>query len=96
MMFEWDENKNQSNIAKHGVSFEEAQKIFNSPVLSMIDNREEYGETREISIGIIGYTVILTVVHTDREGNCRIISARKSKKKEREKYEKAIRAGIIS
>lgn len=89
-MFEWDEEKNRSNIEKHGVSFEQASRIFESYTLTVIDERFEYGEVREISIGLIGEVAYLTVAHTDREGNIRIISARPAKKSERKRYDEAI------
>jgi uncharacterized DUF497 family protein len=54
MNFDWDNNKNQSNINKHGISFEEAITIFDDPnILSYEDTRFNYGETRFISIGQI-------------------------------------------
>jgi uncharacterized DUF497 family protein len=90
-MYEWDEAKNASNIAKHGVGFGLAWQIFNGPVLTAIDNRRNYGEQREISIGAVDGTVILTVVHTDRQGRMRIISARPASQRERNRYEQAIR-----
>ncbi|MEC5321902.1 BrnT family toxin [Aurantimonas sp. A3-2-R12] len=92
-MFEWDETKNQANIEKHGVSFATASRIFEGVVFSVIDDRRDYGETREISIGRIGGATFLTVVHTDRDGNIRIISARPAKRGERHRYEEAIREG---
>ena len=86
MYFEWDEDKNRSNLQKHGIAFEEAREIFSGPVITSIDNRFVYGETREISIGAIQGLVIVTVAHTDRSGVTRIISARKSTPKERKGY----------
>ena len=91
MKFEWDEEKNQSNIAKHGVSFGTATQIFQGPTLDRVDSRENYGEEHVISIGMIEGLLILVVVHTDREGVTRIISARRAKRPERERYDKEIR-----
>ena len=85
-MFEWDENKNQQNIRKHGISFEEATEIFYGIVFTTIDERYNYGEIREISIGAIQGLIIITVVHTERSGNIRIISARKATLKEQRIY----------
>lgn len=53
MDFEWDEAKNAENQTKHGMSFEEATPIFDGPILTKIDDREEYGEMREISMGML-------------------------------------------
>ncbi|MFK0734868.1 MAG: BrnT family toxin [Gloeotrichia echinulata GP01] len=90
--FEWDENKNTTNIGKHGIDFREASKIFyDNCRLTFPDTRQDYGELREISIGEINLSldnsiIILVVVHTDRDGSIRIISARKANKKERTIY----------
>ncbi len=90
MPFEWDEEKNRSNVRKHGISFEQAAQIFDGPVLTWLDDREDYGEVRQISIGKIGAVAILTVVHTERRGLTRIISARPASRAERRHYEKAL------
>ncbi len=86
MQFEWDKDKNRSNIEKHGVSFELAVGIFDHPRLDRIDDRQDYGETRIISLGVVSNVVVLTVVHTDREGRTRLISARRASRKERALY----------
>ena len=93
MRFEWDENKNRSNISKHGIDFEQAKKIFEDPnLLTYEDARFSYGEIREISIGQLLLTtqqkiIIALVVYTDRNGIIRLISARKASKQERKEYE---------
>ena len=91
MNFEWDENKNRQNKQKHGVSFEEAQEIFNGIIFTAIDDRFDYGEIREISIGVIRSVVIVTVAHTERQGKIRLISARKATPKERNQYYEYLR-----
>ena len=94
-MFEWDEQKNQSNIRKHGISFELAKRIFENPVFTRLDTRECYGEDREISIGMIDGVLVLVVIHTERnEGVIRLISARRATRKERQDYEKNLRPSI--
>lgn len=85
-MFEWDDDKNASNLLKHGLSFDEARLIFDGPVLSRIDARFEYGEVRIVSIGLIESVLAVAVVHTDRDGKKRIISARLANQKERRLY----------
>lgn len=86
MEFEWDENKNRQNLNKHGISFEEAKEIFFGITFSIVDERFDYGEIREITIGAIDSFVIVTVVHTERNGKTRLISARKATPKERKTY----------
>ncbi|AOO80526.1 BrnT family toxin [Bosea vaviloviae] len=88
--FEWDPEKDTANVAKHGVAFEFAKRIFEGPVLSWVDDRVDYGEVREISIGRVDGIVVLVVVHTDRDGRIRIISARPVSQKERQRYEASL------
>lgn len=95
MDFEWDEQKNQINIEKHHVSFTTAKRIFEGPVLTWTDNRKEYGEVREISLGKVDNQVLLTVAHTDRNKCVRIISARVASQKERKLYEDAERKNVL-
>ena len=87
MDFEWDEAKNKANLAKHGIAFEEAALIFRGLTLTEIDDRQDYGEKREISIGQLPEQVVVVVVHTDRSGVTRIISARLANRAERRRYD---------
>jgi len=91
MKFAWDPAKNAANIAKHGVSFEQAARIFDGPVLTGADDWDDHGEMREISIGLLDGIAALVVVHTDRGEITRIISARRALKHERKLYEETIR-----
>ena len=84
--FEWDDAKNAANLVKHGISFEEAATIWNGTVVSGVDETH-HSELREISFGLIGGTAIVCVVHTDRHGKTRIISARKATRNERRLYD---------
>ena len=84
--FEWDEEKNRANRTKDGISFEEAKAIFDGPVFTAPDDREDYGEERLISYGQLGMLVVVAVVHTSRSGRIRLISARKANRKERQAY----------
>ena len=90
MIFEWDEAKNAANVRKHGVSFDDAKSRFDGRIVTTVDTRFDYGEFREITTGVLGDTVIVTVVHTDRGGRCRLISARRASPKERYHYETAV------
>jgi uncharacterized DUF497 family protein len=81
MGYVWDAGKNVANQIKHGISFEEACLIFEGDVLTGVDSRRDYGETRRISIGAIQGLIVITVVHTDRDGVIRIISARLANRK---------------
>jgi len=95
MKFEWDDDKNQANIRKHGISFERATRIFAHLTINIVDDRKDYGELRTISIGVLDdeiEEVIVAVVHTSRTGRLRLISARKASKDERKHYEKVRQA----
>ncbi len=89
VLFEWDENKAQSNIQKHGVTFEEAVEVFFDPFYQTGDASVDSAETRDF---IIGYTFsqrLLLAVYTDRDDQTRIISARSATRAERIVYEEA-------
>ncbi|MFJ3052254.1 BrnT family toxin [Pseudomonas nitroreducens] len=90
MRFEWDEAKNQANIRKHGIDFNDVPELFQQPYLAQRDNREDYGEERWVNLGRIGSLVSL-VVSTERQGDMvRIISARKATRREAGHYAQTI------
>jgi uncharacterized protein len=85
MDFEWDHEKNEANILKHGVDFIDVMLIFETFVLSAVDRRHDYGEQRVRSIGIVDDDCFV-VVHTRRGSSVRLISAWKGGTDERELY----------
>lgn len=89
---EWDEQKRQDVIGKRGVDILEAALIFEGPVLTRIDDREDYGEVRLISLGLVDGEPYI-VVHTERDGLTRLITAWKGGKRERDIYEARVLAG---
>jgi uncharacterized DUF497 family protein len=80
LKFEWDPAKAQSNLAKHGVSFELAARVWDDPLHVVLFDRFEDGEHRWHAVGLVGEVVLLVVVHTypdaDDEERVRIIGAR--------------------
>ena len=86
--FEWDDEKAESNLKKHRVSFEEAATIFNDPKVATISD-PDHSETEEryVSIAMSMIVRLLTVVHAYRKERIRLISARKATKAEKKKYE---------
>jgi uncharacterized DUF497 family protein len=88
MDFEWDESKRQANMAKHGIDFDDAIKIFSHRILERVDNRHDNGEARMRAIGISDGRE-LVVVYTMRGQVCRIISARRARRDERRAYRQA-------
>ena len=90
MKFEWDQRKNESNYAKHGISFELASKVFDDPLITYIFDRMVDEEERWHAIGRVQNLPVLVVVHTHRgeeEEIVRIISARQASSHERRRYE---------
>ncbi len=89
MEFEWDENKRARNVAKHGVDLIDAAFIFLGPVFTEVDTRKDYGEVRYRSVGIYDDRIYV-VVHTERGGGIRLISARLGGRRDYAKYKKSI------
>lgn len=90
LLFEWDERKAVSNAAKHGVTFVEAATVFADPMsLTIHDTAHSHDEDRFVTLGMSTEGQIMVVVHTDRDDNIRIISARIATRRERNTYEQA-------
>lgn len=92
MRFEWDEDKNRRNLAKHKVSSETASLVFDDPQVLSIQDRVVEGEERWQTVGVVSGTVLF-VAHTyrDEAGDevIRLISARKAITLERRAYAKS-------
>ncbi len=86
--FDWDENKRETNLAKHGIDFVRAKEIWEGHVIEIPSSRTRYGEARYIALGLVESEVI-AVVYTWRRRTRRIISARKARKNEKALYENA-------
>nr|VFJ89884.1 MAG: hypothetical protein BECKH772A_GA0070896_1001812 [Candidatus Kentron sp. H]VFJ90911.1 MAG: hypothetical protein BECKH772B_GA0070898_1001216 [Candidatus Kentron sp. H]VFJ97922.1 MAG: hypothetical protein BECKH772C_GA0070978_1001712 [Candidatus Kentron sp. H] len=84
-MFIWHEEKRRVNITKHGIDFIDADAIFSGYTLTAEDNREKYGEPRFLTLGLL-HGEVVSVTHTPRDSNDRIISIRKATKNERDFY----------
>ncbi len=86
--FEWDDDKAESNLEKHGVSFEEGATIFNDPfIATILDPDHSANEERYVSLGLSVLGDLLVVVHTERGERIRLISCRKANGAERKAYE---------
>jgi len=84
--FEWDPAKAAQNEADHGITFEMAKDVFKDPFgLEWLDDREDYGEDRYVTIGMVE-NHLLYVAYTMRGETVRIISARGAEPHERRKY----------
>lgn len=86
--FEWDVNKAQSNVEKHGVTFEEAAEVFFDPFYQEGDA----SVNNELRNFILGYSLaqrLLLVIYVERLVRIRIISARTATRNERNLYEQS-------
>jgi len=88
MEFEWDPNKAEHNLKKHGVDFVEASTVFVDPLsVTYLDPDHSAEEDRYIIIGLSNRNRLLIVAHTDRGEITRLISAREVTSPERNLYE---------
>ena len=88
MLFEWDESKRQSNLAKHFIDFQDATLIFDGPVFEKVERR--HGEDRAFAIGRME-GVEIVVIYVVRGNRRRIISARRAHRDERQAYANHLR-----
>ncbi len=86
MIFEYNKIKSDSNKQKHGIDFEEAKKLWNDNFAFEIKSKKSIDEDRFLVIGKIKNKVYTAII-TYREDKIRIISVRRSRKKEEELYE---------
>jgi uncharacterized DUF497 family protein len=88
MRFEWDQRKANTNLRKHGVSFEEATTALRDDLgVTGHDPDHSLEEDRLVTFGISAQGRLLVVAHTERRGVIRIISARPATRSERKIYE---------
>ena len=84
--FEWGQDKAARNLAKHGVPFAYATRVFlDVAVVDFDASRPEDAEIRRKAVGMIEGRMF-TVVYTERNGVTRIISARRCNAKESKYY----------
>jgi uncharacterized DUF497 family protein len=86
--FSWDPAKAASNVAKHGVTFEEARTVFDDPGIRL----QLQTHSDEPRLAAIGYSsanriLFVVVIEVSHEETVRIISARKATRSERKDYE---------
>ena len=87
--FEWDLEKNEKNIARHKLSFEDATLAFDTNYLEYQNLRKDYGEARWIRLAQLNKAIVV-IVYTCRNNKIRIISARKASYYERKIYQRKI------
>ena len=88
MRFTWDPEKAESNVEKHGVSFEEASTAFGDPLSrTQPDPLHSDEEDRLILMGLTSAGRLVVIAHADRGETVRMISARLATSGERRRYE---------
>lgn len=88
MTFEWDVNKANRNLAKHGISFDEAKTVFSDPLyVDFYDPDHSEDEPRYLMVGASNQGRLLIVSYTERGSSIRLISAREVTRNERAAYE---------
>lgn len=88
MRFEWDPQKANQNLKKHGIAFDEAVTVFYDSLSATFDDPDHSGnERRYITIGSSSQGRLLLVAHAEREKSVRIISARPATAHERKRHE---------
>jgi len=85
-MYEWDEAKRRSNLAKHGADFVDAAGFNWNSAVTVDDIRHNYGERRLHSTGLIGKRLHV-LIWTPRETGPRIISLRRANEREQKRWE---------
>jgi uncharacterized DUF497 family protein len=85
MKYVFDPAKDEINRAKHGVSLALAEILFAGSHAMTTDDRFDYGEVREIAVGLIGDRLFVCV-YVDRQAERRVISLRKANKREVKRY----------
>jgi uncharacterized protein len=90
MEIEWDPNKADSNLQKHGVSFSDAEAVLFDPNAISFEDKAAQGEHRFIIIGMDHLWQLLVVVYTERNNKIRLISARPATRSEKYSYENGI------
>lgn len=89
MKFTFDTNKDAINIEKHNLSLAEAENLDWADMLSWVDDRQDYGEVRQIGLVPMKQRLYV-VVFVDKKTERRIISLRKANLRECERYEQEI------
>ena len=87
MPLEHDPAKAAANLKKHGISFSDAEGALFDPMAVTIEDIGAVGEPRFVTIGLGSAGDLLVVVYTFREGEPRLISARRATRRERKTYE---------
>lgn len=87
MKIESDQKKSDSNLRKHGITFEEGASVLLDPLALVREDNDSEGEQRLVALGMSSLGRLLLVVYTMRDDAIRLISARRATKTERKHYD---------
>ena len=87
MRFQYDPDKAATNFKKHGISLADAEGVLEDPLAVTVEDPDAEGERRFVAVGLGNAGELLMVVYAEREGEHRLISARRPTRKERMSYE---------
>jgi uncharacterized DUF497 family protein len=88
MQFQWDPEKRERNLRKHGIDFADTESVLDDPMaITVMDDAS--GEDRYVSVGADTLGRILVLVYTVRRDGARVISARRATTHERRTYQEA-------
>lgn len=90
MRFTWHEPKRQITLHRRGLDFADAERVFADAVFTFEDDREDYGEQRWVTLGLLRGKVVV-IVHTETENEIRIISMREADKHEQHLFFRNLR-----
>ena len=91
MDFEWDEEKRELNLRKHGLDFADVPDMFAFPLLSALDTRYDYGEDRWLGIGLLQSRITVIVYTQPDAETVRVISLRKAVSHERKRFAEVLK-----
>ena len=86
-IFEWDSDKSQRNVVKHGVSFDEARQLWDSFHIEVKEVARAGEEKRSATLGLI-HGKVYVAIWTLRKNSIRIISVRRARTNEEKIYKK--------
>ena len=86
----WDPAKARTNLAKHGIAFEDAEAVLTDPAGLTREDPDAHGERRFVTVGAGALGRVVTVVYTYRGDRVRLISARPATRKETDHYAQGI------
>jgi hypothetical protein len=90
MRFTWDAAKNARNIQERGLDFAHAPPLWDAPMLVWVDTRRDYGEKRELGLGVLNGRV-MSVGWVQRAGDhIHLFSFRKANARETRRYKKDV------